>query len=153
MDRSFIFALFMFLMAATFFIIVPKQQYKEFLTYGILFGGVADAIMATFFTLINCIQYKNMGPFNIFNIFPSWMPVTWTYMFGLYFYLLPVRRLILFPYLLGFAALTYVTGIVFQNLGLFEYTGTFIYAAPFVFLGWFGAATWFYLKDKGIKVV
>lgn len=52
-----------------------------------------------------------------------WTPLTWGLIFSLFFYLLPVRKAFLVPYILTFVALTYSVGLVMESLGAFRYIG------------------------------
>lgn len=152
MDRSFIFLYFFFLSAALYFLVVPKQEYKKTIIYGIIFGGIGDTLLVPLLSSLGLIKYKNMGFFNILDIYSSWTPVTWTLIFALFFYLLPVRIYYVIPIVLAFASFTYGVGLVFQNFGVFEYIGFYKYVAPFLFLAWYSVAAWVYLRNNNLAL-
>ncbi|ATW26155.1 hypothetical protein [Candidatus Formimonas warabiya] len=134
-------------------IVIPRNVYKRYLIYGFMFGAIGDLIVATIFgPLLHIIRYKNMGVFNIFGIVSFWTPIAWMFAFMLFFYFLPVRRIFLYPYIIGFSFFGYMVGIVLKQLGLFEYIGSYIYFAPLTFIVWFSIAAWIYLKDSSISL-
>lgn len=76
--------------------VIPKEMYKKYLLYAIFLGGNGDALLAPIFSKgFHIIQYKNMGKFNIFDVFSFWTPVTWMFAFSIFFYLLPVKKIAL----------------------------------------------------------
>ena len=82
------------------------------------------------------------------NIFSLWTPITWAFVFMLFFYFLPVRKVFLVPYILIFSLLSYSVGLVMQNFGLFEYIGIQKYLAPFTFLIWYSVSAWVFLRNE-----
>lgn len=152
MDKSFIFMYFTILAATLYFLIVPKEHYKRTLIYGIIFGGIANFMIVVLLSYLNLIRYKNLGFFDIGGFISSWTPVTWSFIFALFFYLLPVRLPFMIPYILAFAAFTYGSGLVFENFGVFEYLGFWRYAAPVLFTVWYSASAWVYLKNSELQV-
>jgi len=57
--------------------VIPKELYRKYLLYAIFLGGVGDAVLSPIFSKIfHLTQYKNMGYFNIFDVFSFWTPVT-----------------------------------------------------------------------------
>jgi hypothetical protein len=151
-DTSYIYAIFAIQAAFVFIIIVPKKQYKLFLLYGILCGGLADALIISLFTPLHLIKYKNLGFFNILGLFSSWNPVIWAFTFGVFFYLLPTKKLLLIPFVISWAAYMFCSGLVFENFGIFEYIGFWRYATPFFFLIWLSVSSWFYFSQNNIKL-
>lgn len=93
---------------------IPKEVYKKYFIWGFVFGGIGQLIMATISNpILGLIQYKNMGVFNIFGITSFWTPIAWMFTFMLFFYFLPVHKVFLAIYILGFAIFGH---IVFANL-------------------------------------
>lgn len=134
-------------------LLIPKNQFKKYFIYGLIFGGLGDAIIATLYTTLGLIKYKEMGPFNIMNIFSLWTPVTWAFAYTIFFYFLPVRKVFLVPYVLIFSFLNFSVGLVMQNFGMFEYIGIQKYLAPFTFLIWYSISAWVYQRnEQRIKV-
>ncbi|AET67232.1 hypothetical protein Desor_1585 [Desulfosporosinus orientis DSM 765] len=140
-----IFAIVMILGAL---LLIPKNLYKKFFLYGLMFGGIGDSIIASLYTIFDFIKYKEMGPFNIMNIFSLWTPITWAFAYMIFFYFLPVRKAFLVPYVLIFSLLNYSVGLVMQNFGLFEYIGIYKYFAPLTFLIWYSVSALVYLRNE-----
>jgi hypothetical protein len=145
-----------FLYKAIFFglaaiILIPKEYYKKYFIYGLFFGAILDVsmiwVLSGFFHLF---QYKNMGLFNIFNLFSFWTPIAWMFTMMVFFYCLPPRKLYLLFYVPGFGLFGYMVGVVLQNFGLFEYVGTFKYFAPLIITAWFAIVAWAYIKAEKI---
>lgn len=147
MDKSYIYLIFAIAAAAAFFIIVPKAQYKRHLLYGLIFGGIADVISLVTLAPLQQIRFSNMGHFGLFGMFPVWVPVTWMFAFGVFFYLMPRRLPFLIPYLCAFTALSYVVGLVMESYGLFEYIGAQRYWAVPIFFVWYSVAAWVYHRE------
>jgi hypothetical protein len=144
--NSIIYLIFAAIAGIAFLIVVPKEQYKRYLLWGLIFGGLGNATLVPLLSSLNLIQYKNMGPFSIFGLFSIWTPLTWAFVFSTFFYLMPVRKVFLVPYILLWVALTYSVGLVMQNFGLFEYIGIHKFLAVPTFLLWYTVSTWVYLK-------
>ncbi|SHJ18459.1 hypothetical protein [Propionispora hippei] len=145
MDISYIYMIFAFLVGGTYLLLIPKEQYKRYLLYGLVLGSIVDVILVVILTYTGLIEYKNMGPFNIFGIFSAWTPVSWGITFGIFFYFMPKRKFFLLAYVPSFAALGQIIGIVFQNYGLIEYKGKFLLF--FIFLVWYSIAAWAYQRE------
>lgn len=145
-----------FLYKAIFFglaaiILIPKEYYKKYFVYGLFWGAILDVLMVGVLSgLCHWIQYKNMGEFNVFNLFSFWTPLAWMFAFMIFFYCLPARKLFLYYYIPGFGLFGYMVGVVLQNFGLFEYVGIYRYFAPLVLTGWFAVAAWAYIKAEKI---
>ena len=152
LDISYVHAAFAVMTTVLFLIIVPKLLYKQFLIYGIIFGGLVDALMVSAYTVLGLIRYKGFGLFGILDLVSSWTPVVWISAFGMFFYMLPVRKFFLIPYILSWTAFTYGIGLVFENFGVFEYIGLWRYIAPLNFLAWFSVSAWFYTRNSKVSV-
>lgn len=92
-----IYLIFFIFVGIAALLIIPKAQYKKFFLYGFLFGGLGNATIAALLSSLNLIDYRNLGPFNVFNFFSIWTPLTWALVFALFFYLLPVRKFSCIP--------------------------------------------------------
>lgn len=145
MDISYIYMIFSFMVGIAYLLLIPKEQYKRYLLYGITFGSIVDVILVAILTYMGLLEYKNMGAFSIFGIISSWAPISWGLTFSIFFYLMPKRKSFLLAYILSFAALGQIIGIVFQNYGLIEYRGRFLLF--FVFLVWYAVAAWAYQRE------
>lgn len=151
--KSIIFLLKAFFFALATVVVIPKNVYKRYFIYGFIFGAIGDLIMATITgPVLHLIEYKNMGPFNLFGVVSFWTPIAWMFAFMLFFYFLPVRRIFLYPYIIGFAIYGYLVGILLQQLDLFEYNGNYIYFAPLTFIVWFSISAWVYFRNGEIDL-
>jgi hypothetical protein len=142
------YSIFAFATGLASFIIIPKNLYKKFFLYGLLFGGIGDTAIASIFHFIGTLNYKNMGTTSIFGIFSFWTPIAWTFYYMIYLYFLPVRRSFLVPYVIIFAALNYSVGMVMSQSGLYEIIGVYKYIQPFVFLFWGSISAWAFHKGE-----
>ncbi|SEP13123.1 hypothetical protein [Propionispora vibrioides] len=147
MDKSYIYLIFTAVAGIAFLFLVPKNQYKRCLLYGLVFGGIIDVLTIAAFVPINQIQFMNMGNFSVLGFIPIFVPITWTFDFAIFFYLMPRRKGFLALYVLTFTALSYVIGELMNAYDLFEYTGMPKYVAVLIFLAWYSFSAWFYLRD------
>ncbi|MFZ7103275.1 MAG: hypothetical protein ACOWWO_11565 [Peptococcaceae bacterium] len=132
-------------------IVIPRDVYKRYFIYGFIFGAIGDVIVVTILgPVLHLIKYKNMGVFNIFGIVSFWTPIAWMFAFMLFFYFLPVRRIFLYPYIVGFAFYGYMVGIVLEHLNLYEYIGSYVHFAPLLFMVWFYIGALVYLRNGNI---
>lgn len=152
MEKSYIYLLLATVSAVAFVVIVPKGLFKRNLLYGLVFGGLGDAALATVLTLVGLIKYRALEPFDILGIFSLWTPITWSYAFGVFFYLMPVRRLFVLPYLAGFAGLSYGVGLMLQSYGLLESIGVHRYLAPVIFFAWYAVSAWAYYRLEKVEL-
>ncbi|SEP41110.1 hypothetical protein [Propionispora vibrioides] len=145
MDISYIFMIFAVMVGVAYILLVPKEQYKRYLLYGLTFGSIVDVILVSILTYMGLLKYQNMGAFNVLGIISAWTPVSWGLTFSIFFYLMPKRKSFLLAYVPAFAALSQIIGMVFRNYGLIEYRGRFLLF--FVFLVWYAFAAWAYRRD------
>ena len=130
-------------------IYIPKKDYKEYLIYGFLLGGLGDMLVVGLFrNLLHIMWFKNTGIFNIlgqnFLSLPSW---TFTVMLFLYF--LPKKGISLYLYVLTYAAYSVGYGLLVHNAGLFDFR-PWLYpvVSYFVFLGWWTLITLVFMKTS-----
>ena len=127
-------------------IFIPKEQYKKFLIFGFVLGGVVDVLTILFIgNLFGEFQYI-AGPLEAFGI-PVFIPIAFTFVWMLFLYFLPVRIEFLIPYILGFVGFGVLLGFVQQNLGFFQFghgvTHTVI-SQVITFVIWFSASALIY---------
>lgn len=146
-DLSF-YSIFAAITGLATFILIPRNLYKKFFLYGLMFGGIGDSVLASLVHFIGFLNYKNMGVTSIFGIFSFWTPITWTFYFMIFFYFLPVRKYYLVPYVLIFVAMNYSVGMVMSQSGLYEIIGVYKYIQPFVFLAWCTISAWTFHKSE-----
>lgn len=153
-DKSFYYLILAGITGAAALILIPKEKYKKYFIYGLLFGGVGDTIMVTIMSKwLHLFNYKSMGVLNILNLYSLWTPITWTFVFAVFFYLLPVRKVFLVPYLLAFIGFSTIMGTAMSNLGLFEYTKPFYQYIDLVgFILWEVIAAWVFIKNERIEL-
>jgi hypothetical protein len=129
-------------------IIIPKKCYKKFFLYGLIFGGLMDSLVVIVLSLLKLIQFRNMGYLNFQNLFPIVNPLTWIFVFMLFFYFLPVSKSFFYLYILGFTLSGMLIGSLLSNLNLFE--DHIPYCHPLFFLLEFFFAAWVYRRREEI---
>lgn len=151
-EKNTYYLLFALAFGAAALILIPKQLYKKFFIYGLLFGGAFNIItILTLSGIFHLFQYFQIGPAGIWGLFSFFTPVTWVFVVMLYLYFLPVRKIFLYPYILGFIVFAYMFGLPLEGLGLFKFYHNYQYFQPLTFIIWFSLAAWAYIK--GEKVV
>ena len=94
-----------------------------------------------------------MGVFNILGLYSIWTPITWTFVFAIFLYLLPIRKVFLVPYIITFVGFNVAMGMVMHSLGLFEYKKPlYQYLDLISFSLWFIIAAWIYIKAERIPL-
>ncbi|MHB1421077.1 MAG: hypothetical protein ACYCX4_16110 [Bacillota bacterium] len=130
---------------------IPKDHYKKYLIYGIIFGGLGElALVLVTGRVFHQVEYINMGPFAFLGTVSFWTPISWTFAAMLFFYFMPTKRIFLYPYLLMFYLLGFGVGQVLQGFGLFRFIGMGKYIATLVYAAWFSLSAWYYLKHENI---
>lgn len=129
-------------------VIIPRNLYKKYFLYGLIFGGIGDTLLVTMIHYMGFLNYKILGVTSIFGIVSFWTPIAWTFYFMLYFYFLPARKIFLVPYVIVFIALNYSVGIVMSQSGLYETIGVYKYIQPFVYLAWCSISAWAFFKGE-----
>lgn len=143
---------FYFMFAATIglatIIVIPRNLYKKYLLYGLMFGGIGDSLLVAIIHFLGYLNYKNLGATSLFGVFSFWTPIAWTFYFMLFFYFLPVRKVFLGFYVLVFVLLNYGVGTVMSQSGLYEVIGIYKYIQPFIYLVWCSISAWAFLKGE-----
>lgn len=94
-----------------------------------------------------------MGVFNVFNIFSIWTPITWMFVITIFFYLMPVRKQFLIPYILAFIGLSFSVGLVTEALGLVEAKGGLYKIIDLVvFIFWYSISAWVYIRNRDVPL-
>lgn len=143
------FPVYIFATAIVIYLTVPRPELKKYVQYALITGGLGDFFMAAFFQrVLGLVHYQNNWIFDFFGM-NALSPVGWTATHVLFLYLLPRRKLLLYPYVGLFAVLSMTFGIVARNAGLFTFSPRFFYFVdPFIFLTWWGGAAWFFLTTN-----
>jgi hypothetical protein len=131
-------------------IFIPKEKYKKYFIYGFILGGVIDVILIVTLSYLDVIKYYNMGPFSVFNIFPFFTPIAWTFAMMLFLHFLPIRKVFLYPYVISFALYGVALGQVLKGFGLFRYN---IFIMPFVYIFWFSLAAIVYIHNERLTIL
>ncbi|WP_407313074.1 hypothetical protein [Desulfosporosinus sp. SB140] len=101
-------------------IFIPRQEYKKFLIFGFVLGGVIDVMTIIFIgNLLGEFSYI-AGPLEAFGI-PVFIPIAFTFVWMLFLFFLPFRIEFLVPYIIGFSGFAVMLGFVEQNLGFFKF--------------------------------
>lgn len=131
--------------ALALIILVPRQEIKRLLIYGIIFGGLLNAVLIGFnalFDLGGHINYANFG-LGQFAFFP---PLAWTMWFVLFFYFIPEKTALAVIYVVSAAAYAMIFSNVLINFGVFVWKAGRIVYPFFVYLIWFSIAAWGYFR-------
>lgn len=148
-DKSLYYPLFASALGAAALILIPKRLYKKYFVYGMLFGGAFNvAVILLLSGLLHAFRYLHMGPFKIWNLIPFFTPISWLFLFMVYFHFLPTRRVLFYPYVLSFIGFAYMFGAVMEGLGLFRFYGIYRYIEPVTFVIWFSLAAWAFIKGE-----
>jgi hypothetical protein len=87
-----------FFLKAAFFglaaiVLIPKEQYKKFLVYGLILGGLADILLILVFgKIIGGVRYLNTGVFDILKLTSFWTPIAWSFVIMYFLYSLPLKK-------------------------------------------------------------
>ncbi len=77
LDSACLYLLFALSVGLATYLVIPKEQFKKFFIYGLIFGGILDSLIVILFgKVFSFFQYKNMGVFNILDIYSIWTPIT-----------------------------------------------------------------------------
>jgi hypothetical protein len=130
-------------------IYIRRKDYREYLIYGFLLGGLGDMIAVGLFqNLLHFMWFKNQGLFNILgHHFLS--PPSWTFTVMLFLYFLPRKGISQYLYVLTFAAFSVGYGLTVRNAGLFDFKPWFYpFISYFIFLGWWTTITVVFMKTS-----
>lgn len=134
-------------------ILIPKSQYKKFFTYGLIFGGTGDVLVALVFgKMLRLFYYSDMGVFNVLNLFSFWTPWAWIFTFTFFLYLLPTQKIFIGIYLVAFSFFGHTVGLTLENMGLFHYGASYRYLAPIIYFSWFSFSAWAYLRLENFRL-
>ncbi|MDQ7092009.1 hypothetical protein REC12_00170 [Desulfosporosinus sp. PR] len=127
-------------------IFIPRPDYKKFLIFGFVLGGVVDVMTIIFLgNLLGEFSYL-AGPLQAFGI-PIFIPISFTFVWMLFLFFLPFRMEFLIPYIIGFSGFSVILGFIEQNLGFFKYNYGTTHGAittTITFVVWFTGTTLIY---------
>jgi hypothetical protein len=126
--------------------IVPRDKMRTYLVYGILFGGLADAVILAIVDLLLGIGgFINFGPLG-FGKLPFFPPLAWSAFFAMYFYFLPSRWYLRYPYMLTTIIGSVAFSNMLMNLGIFQWKTGRLLTPLLVYTFWTIAVTWGYRR-------
>ena len=131
-------------------VLIPKQLYKRYFVYGLIYGGLFDVAVVLILEVFRLIKYEHMGAFSIFGWFPFWLPVAWIFVMMFDLYLLPEKKLYFYLYILSFSIFGFMVGQVLEGFNLLEINKGFEYVEPFFLFAWFAFTAWVYQKNEKI---
>ena len=133
------------------YLIVPRNEIRYLIRYGIVFGAVPDAVMVIFFTkILGLGGYFNFGPF-AFQGIPIFPLMAWTIYFVLYLYLLPRDKPWVYIFPIAAAFFSVLFSNILQNLRIFKWNWGTIFIPSIIYLFWHIFVTWLYLKIHSKK--
>jgi len=132
-------------------IMIPRDQYREYLMYGFVLGGLGDVAVVTILqNILGIIWFKNQGLFYVLG-HNALSPLCWTLVIMLFLYFLPRRRFFLICYHLAWGLMSLGFGYLVQNAQLFDFRDWF-YPIPalILFISWFTVCSWVYTKTSSL---
>lgn len=149
MVKVLIYPVYLLLVFGLSLIYISKKDYKEYLIYGFLLGGLGDMLVVGIFqNLFHIMWFKNQGIFNVLGQnFLS--PPCWTFTVMLFLYFLPRKGVSQYLYILTFAAYSVGYGLIIRNAELFDFK-PWLYpvVSYFIFLGWWFIVTLVFMKTS-----
>lgn len=130
-------------------IFIPKKDYRRYLLYGFLIGGLGDIIAVTLFqNILKVMWFKNQGIFYVLG-HNALSPPCWTLVVMIFLYFLPRWRSFLYPFIATWAFASLGFGYLVRNAELFDFVSWFYPIPAFlIFLGWWSFAAWLFLKTS-----
>lgn len=123
---------------------VPKKETQRLAIYGIIFGGIMDALVHLFGYITGLFSWINYGPFGFIGVhlFPN---ISWSIFFILFYYFLPQHKPLNYIFAGGgvFFSVLYYNMVV--DLGILK-SSSKIWLPLLGFTFWFSTATWGFYK-------
>lgn len=144
MPKYFIYPIYTTIFALILIANVPKTEIRRLSIYGIIFGGMMDAVVHFSGYVTGLFAWINYGPFGYLGVH-IFANVSWSIFFILYFYFLPNIRP--FNYLFVCAGIFFST--LYYNLVIdlgILYSQSRIMLPLVGFAVWFSVATWGFYK-------
>ena len=144
MPKYFLYPIYTTIFALILIANVPKKEIRNLSIYGIIFGGIMDALVHFFGYVTGLFTWINYGPFGFLGVH-IFANVSWSIFFILYFYFLPKLKPL--NYLFAGAAIFFST-LYFNlvvDMGIL-YSQSRILLPLFGFTVWFSIATWGFYK-------
>ena len=144
MPKYFLYPIYTTIFALILIANVPRNEIRRLSIYGIIFGGIMDALVHFFGYVTGLFAWINYGPFGFLGVH-IFANVTWSIFFILYFYFLPKPKPL--NYLFASAGVFFST--LYYNLVIdmgILYSQSRILLPLFGFVVWFSIATWGFYK-------
>jgi len=137
--------------AILLFALVPRNEIRRLLIYGIIFGGVFDVILLSITNFIGEFRYINYEPFGLMGIH-FLAPISWSIFFVIYFYFLPEKPKYVYVYVIAAIFYSMLFCQMITKMGVLQLAhGIWDSIIPFIL--WFPLATWgYYRLTKGEKL-
>lgn len=136
-------------------IMIPKNEYREYLMYGFLVGGLGDVVNVTLLqNILGLIRFKNQGIFYVLG-HHALSPLGWTLVIMLFLYFIPRRRIFLWLYIISWGLMALGFAYTVHNIGLFDFQSWFYPLPAFIiFTAWFAFTAWLFSRtsSKAAKV-
>lgn len=129
--------------------VVPKKDIQRLAVYGLISGGVLDAVVIILFThILGVGGYINYGPFGFMGM-PFFPLLAWTIFFILFFYFIPEKKPWNYIFVLIAALYSVLFSNMLMNLGIFKWNYDRLIIPFLIYISWFSAVTWgFYRVAK-----
>ncbi len=144
------FPVFLFIALALSLIYIPRQQYKKYLLYAVISGGLGNMIISfVLIGVLKVVRYTDLGIFNVLG-YNYLEPFAWVFIQMLFLYFLPARRWFRYGYILAFSGISVGFGDVIRNLGVSVASNLTMlrWLSPLIFLAWWGFAAWFFRSNE-----
>lgn len=120
------------------------MEIRRLFIYGLIFGGLVDLILVCIIgNLTGRFGYINYGPFGLLGIHIM-APISWTIFFIIYFYLLPEKKVYIYPDVFMGFFFSILFGHMISGLSILKLTHPI--DSIIAFLLWFPIATWGYFR-------
>ncbi|MGI6161431.1 MAG: hypothetical protein ACOYJD_05305 [Christensenellales bacterium] len=129
---------------------IPSREYKKYLIYGIVFGGIISTLSIIIIGNLFGVFTYHAGSLTALGI-PAPVPLAFIFTWMLFFYFLPSRRLFVILYTVFWVGLSVMLGVLLQNFGYFTYdvgTVSGVIIQTLVFGAWFFFSVWYFMRDR-----
>lgn len=140
MPKYFIYPIYTMVFALILIVSVPRKEIQRLSIYGIIFGGILDALVHLFGYVTGLFSWINYGPFGFLGVH-IFANVSWSIFYILYFYFLPRRKPLNYVFVFSgiFFSLLYYNMVI--DLGVLQ-SSSRIWLPLGGFVVWFSIATW-----------
>jgi len=148
--KYFIYPIFTLVFTLILIAIVPRKEIQRLSIYGIIFGGILDALIHFFGYLTGLFSWINYGPFGTLGVH-IFANVSWSIFYILYFYFLPQRKPLNYVFAVSATFFSFLYYNMVIDLGILKSTSR-IWLPLLGFAVWFSIGTWgFYKLNKFIE--